>query len=383
MKALLFNIHDIILLLTIGTFALLTALSLTRASRSTPANSVWASFYIINALLSGYILIYWSDAVREQLFNVFSYAYLVSSTLCFLIGPSLLAIVRACSSNGLQLRWQQASHLIPAFLAIAYRYAVCFRFNLSTQRELFLYLKLYTQPGVYYHYFVSLQKIMPLLYGFVCVAILARARPPMVEDQHLAKTLKMLVIGFTLVWSWELCTHFIGRAYVNGTSDAMGIAANYLKFALALLLVADQLSQRQTATATAASSSTLEPAAIEDAHVELIESAMLVQKAYLDSQITLERFAEAVNLSPREVSTVINRKFQQNFHEFINRYRVETAKKLLSDPNNTHLTITEISQAAGFNSKATFNRFFKKFVLCTPSAFRIKHQKLPTKSAKV
>jgi len=88
----------------------------------------------------------------------------------------------------------------------------------------------------------------------------------------------------------------------------------------------------------------------------------------------LERFADIVGLAPREVSTVINRKFRQNFHEFINGYRLNHAKQLLRNSEQFALSIQDIAHASGFNSKATFNRFFKKFVLITPSDYRRKHQ---------
>jgi len=67
---------------------------------------------------------------------------------------------------------------------------------------------------------------------------------------------------------------------------------------------------------------------------------------------------------------VINRRFEQNFFEFINKYRVAEAKKLLEDPDHAQSTMIDIMADAGFNSKATFNTFFKKLVGSTPSQYR-------------
>ncbi len=67
---------------------------------------------------------------------------------------------------------------------------------------------------------------------------------------------------------------------------------------------------------------------------------------------------------------MINRHFQKNFFEFINGYRIDEAKKLLANEKYEKVTIIEIMAQVGFNSKATFNTFFKKLVGVTPSQYR-------------
>ena len=60
-----------------------------------------------------------------------------------------------------------------------------------------------------------------------------------------------------------------------------------------------------------------------------------------------------------------------NFYDFINKYRVEEAKKLLIEDIHNY-KILAIAYEVGFNSKATFNRVFKKFTELTPSEFKEK-----------
>uniref|UniRef100_UPI0030F3F69A helix-turn-helix domain-containing protein n=1 Tax=Paraglaciecola sp. TaxID=1920173 RepID=UPI0030F3F69A len=69
-------------------------------------------------------------------------------------------------------------------------------------------------------------------------------------------------------------------------------------------------------------------------------------------------------------SMLINRHFGVNFYEFINRYRIEEAKKMLIDPKYKNTTITDVYLAVGFNSKSVFYTFFKKFEGITPSNYR-------------
>ena len=101
-----------------------------------------------------------------------------------------------------------------------------------------------------------------------------------------------------------------------------------------------------------------------------VDAAMLKNKAYMEPDITLDTLAESLSIIPRDLSMLINRHFGINFYEFINKYRIEEAKKILVDPEHKNTTITDIYLIVGFNSKSVFYTFFKKFESVTPSQFR-------------
>jgi len=66
-----------------------------------------------------------------------------------------------------------------------------------------------------------------------------------------------------------------------------------------------------------------------------------------------------------------------NFPDYINKYRVKEAKKLLGDNNFSAYTIVAIGLECGFNSKSTFYYAFKKFTGLTPTAYRKEATSLP------
>lgn len=107
-----------------------------------------------------------------------------------------------------------------------------------------------------------------------------------------------------------------------------------------------------------------------DHKVEIIEKAMNEDKLFLESNINLERFAEQIGLKPRDISAILKMHYQSNFFEFINRYRVEEAKRLLLSPEFKDETILGIIYKSGFNSPSAFHRFFKRMVDMTPTEFR-------------
>ena len=116
-------------------------------------------------------------------------------------------------------------------------------------------------------------------------------------------------------------------------------------------------------------SSTLSKTDIERYLIKL-QKYMAEEKPYLEFSLNREQLAEQVQLPPRELSQIINSQLNQNFYEFVNRYRVEAAKQILSDPTKKDVRANELMFDVGFNSKSTFHYTFKKFTGLTPSQFR-------------
>lgn len=101
-----------------------------------------------------------------------------------------------------------------------------------------------------------------------------------------------------------------------------------------------------------------------------LEDFMKEHKPFLEAGLSLEALAKKLNVSPRQLSSLINRELKQNFFEYINQHRVEEAKRLLDLPSHTRNRINEIMYDAGFNSKSSFNNIFKKHTGLTPSQFK-------------
>ncbi len=98
-------------------------------------------------------------------------------------------------------------------------------------------------------------------------------------------------------------------------------------------------------------------------------------RPYLEAELNLSSLATRMSLSEHHLSQVINIG-DENFYDFISHYRVNEVKRKLSAVEYRDTSILEIALASGFNSKATFNRAFKKAMNITPSVYRsLLHQK--------
>lgn len=95
---------------------------------------------------------------------------------------------------------------------------------------------------------------------------------------------------------------------------------------------------------------------------------MTIEKPYLNPDLTLSELSKQFNFTPNYLSKVINSGFGKNFNEYINEHRVEAFKNRLQE-GETHLSLLGMAYECGFNSKATFNRTFKKMTGFTPSQF--------------
>ena len=108
----------------------------------------------------------------------------------------------------------------------------------------------------------------------------------------------------------------------------------------------------------------------QNREIKLLLDFMSDERPFLDPELSIGTLSNKLGLHSHQLSRNINSHFNKNFFEFINEYRIEEFKKLAVDPKNKHFSILGLAMDAGFNSKATFNRFFKNSTGLTPSVFR-------------
>jgi AraC-like DNA-binding protein len=105
-------------------------------------------------------------------------------------------------------------------------------------------------------------------------------------------------------------------------------------------------------------------------YVESISQLMRQEKLYLHESLSLRMLANRLQMDPNLVSYVLNTILHKSFHDYVNELRIEEVKSKIESPAYSHFKIVEIAYECGFNSKATFNRVFKKLTGISPSEYK-------------
>ncbi|MBC6904067.1 AraC family transcriptional regulator [Saccharophagus sp. K07] len=386
MKDLLFNGHDVVLMLVIGISFMLSLRSALSTGLARAVRTSMAIFFLLNAFICIDTLLFWGDSIKYAAFNLSPWLPTIFSFASFAIGPVLYWLIRSQTEPENPIRRADLFHLLPALATPVYLYWACYRYPLDQQIDLVLEMAIFGKTEAYFLLFLTLKKLMPLIYGVTCVTLIFEYLKTHSDLPAKAKRALSLYAGFCIIWGWILMTHILGQQLPVGTADVMGIFGNYMTLTLVIALwfsnteassslipipvTREEIAENPLETAEPIPSTDAELDADILTLAQRIDRFMLAEKPYLNSRLTLERFAHLLQAPPRQVSLAINRCFEQNYQEYINRFRIEEAKRLLRDPTSQALTILEVGQRSGFNSKATFNRFFKSFVGVTPTAYR-------------
>lgn len=106
---------------------------------------------------------------------------------------------------------------------------------------------------------------------------------------------------------------------------------------------------------------------------EKISMLMQSQHLYENAELTLSQLAKQLSTNPSLLSKVINTGFGINFNDFVNEYRINAMLEKLKQGEQKNQTLLGIAFDCGFNSKATFNRAFKKQTGLSPKEWMEKN----------
>ena len=100
-----------------------------------------------------------------------------------------------------------------------------------------------------------------------------------------------------------------------------------------------------------------------------IQELMKNERLYLQADLNLQELAQHLQINAVQLSATINQVFNKNFNDYINGLRIEEFIRLYKADVNQKYTLLSIALDSGFNSKATFNRAFKKIKGSSPKEF--------------
>ncbi len=101
-----------------------------------------------------------------------------------------------------------------------------------------------------------------------------------------------------------------------------------------------------------------------------LQNLMENDKLYREPNLTLTDLARQIGVNSAVLSYSVNNGFGKNFNDFVNEFRIREVKEKLKTADDS--TLLAVAFECGFNSKATFNRAFKKFTGVSPKEFQLR-----------
>lgn len=102
-----------------------------------------------------------------------------------------------------------------------------------------------------------------------------------------------------------------------------------------------------------------------DVYLQQIQHYFETSQAYLRPDLSLNVLEEELNIPKHFLSQLFNVHMGKSFYQYVAEYRVAYATKRMKE-KNIPIKIESLAYECGFNSKTSFNRYFKNIVGCTP-----------------
>ncbi|MDN5201096.1 helix-turn-helix domain-containing protein [Fulvivirgaceae bacterium BMA10] len=305
-----------------------------------------------------YYVAYWTK--YEQYFPGY-----ISYTLgfTFVIGPLMLYYLRTLEVK--QKMQFSAWHSIPIVL---YSIHYFLRFFVNRSSNSFLSLSsFYTSEAL--SILIILQNIHLIVYTILCFYEVNKHNSSIQPAKHTWKRKVVFAFsGFTLsffsyyVMVW---TNTLKIEYDYMVSFAMSFFIYFIGYHAftkpEILQTNGQSGKYEKSALTKSASKTLANKLIE--HIKS-------QKSYLKNSLKLQDLAAELNLSSHHLSQIINEQLGQSYSDFLNTYRIEEAKRILSDPENANQKIISVAYDCGYNNKVSFHNTFKKYTGYSPTKYR-------------
>lgn len=104
--------------------------------------------------------------------------------------------------------------------------------------------------------------------------------------------------------------------------------------------------------------------------IQVLQHLMEEKEIYLQPDLKLSDLASLIDLSPHQLSQLLNDNLNKSFNTYINEFRIQKACDWILEKQE--LKLESVGYEVGFNSKSSFFTAFKKKTGVTPKAY--KHQ---------
>lgn len=302
---------------------------------------------LIYLLIASVALMAFNLLEELQITNDF---YLVTPSFSLLFGPLFYFFIRQLTLNELTTKSLRYYHFVPALSSLLFTQYVQFVIALGTVSQVFYFVLSLKLLNVYKKacfdtrsdaLSLQLNWLSNMLIAMIVITLIDLLRlnlQPMLDYTVASYWYFIMQLAFYLLTSYLVVQTIWQPNRFTGLQH--------------------YLDQQQQITS-------------EQKNAEVIfaqlDKIIRAEKLYQQPRFSLQDLAQRSGLSSKDISWAINDGCQLNFCDYINRYRIAEVKANLID--NTYKNLLDIAFDAGFNSKSSFNKSFKKQNGITPSQY--------------
>ncbi len=212
-------------------------------------------------------------------------------------------------------------------------------------------------------------RLQPLVYILVLLnSLRSKLKPELnLEERNSKVWLRLLIYGFLLLWITKYVLFILGYIF---TPISVKNPIAILFIAIEVFLISQlALTDKEGIPKSFIKKKKRGSKALEEI-AEKAKEYVINEKAFLNSELTLQKLAKVIETNANYLSKAINTYHDKSFSDFINTYRIGHAKQLIQLEDYKLYTLEAIARESGFKSVSTFNRSFYKLEGMTPSNFK-------------
>ena len=243
-------------------------------------------------------------------------------------------------------------------------------------------IEVYRNNGKGYEWFTIVQLALFLVTGIVynvaSYRLIRKYRKKVLNyisrnDHQMLRWLEVLIIGLNVIWVVMIISEGDDWVFIAVSAFVCFIGIYGFRQVPVYFIQSAHEPEKEIVDEQKPDTGKYKKSGLSEEHAKRlfdnVEKLMTTERLYEQSDLTLAEVASRMNEPVNHLSQAINSQSETTFYHYVNNYRIQAFIEKMKDPANKQFTYLALAMDCGFNSKSTFNKYFKIHTGMTPTQF--------------